>query len=144
MTIQYRIQHIHIDDFSFFKELYSPGKEFQIKNQFSFGFNKADASFACVYLEEMMQAHKTFLSARLNVVVELSHESIENLKDNSSIVIPREFLVQIASINYGTMRGVVVANTQSIGVNDIIMPPMFLSNIIKEPMIIQMEEMAGK
>lgn len=139
MNIEYRIHRISIDSFIFQKELYSEGIGFSLGHNFAFALNKEQSLLKCIYTENMFQHDKMFLAARLTVCIEMKKDSLEQLIDKDVVTIPADFLVQCASLAYGTMRGIVVDRTNEEGVNDIIMPAKYLQEDITKPMTIKLD-----
>lgn len=144
MNIKYRIHGISIDNFIFQKELYSKGEGFALGHNFAFALNKEQCLLKCFYTENMFQNDKLFLVAKLTVCLEIKQDSFEQLVDKGVITIPANFLVQCASLAYGTMRGVVVDRTNDEGVDDIIMPAKYLQEDITKPMVIKLEDTIEK
>lgn len=132
MNIKFRIAKVDIAEFNFSPRLYLKGDNFGMKHTFSFSFDAKEESLVCSYGVMMEQMDGVFLSSKIKVAYRLSTDSIESLSSKNKVRFPSSFLVQCASIGYGTMRGVVCAKTLEQGFTDIIMPPMFISDIIKE------------
>ena len=64
----------------------------------------------------------------------------KEMKKEDKVEISRGFLVQCGSISYGSLRGIVLRDTQKEGLNNIIIHPLYIEDIIKEPMIIDIEK----
>lgn len=140
-AIQYKIISMDVKEFALLVDNYDKDKGgFGIGNSFSFGINLESNLLLCKHDLTLKQGDKTFLLIQLETLFNLSLDSVEKLKSNDQLVIPEGFLVQCASLSYGTMRGIVLMKAKEKGLDNIILPAMYMREIINEPMVVNLKE----
>ena len=86
----------------------------------------------------MKKQTETFVDIELETIYTISSNSFNDMIDNGRIVIPTGFLVQCGSISYGSLRGIVLLKTKEKGLDNVIIPPMYIDQIINEPVIMNL------
>ena len=114
--------------------------EMQIHNSLSFTMAVNECMLLCKHGLVLKKNGKVFAEFILETIFLIAPESVEGMKVNDKLEIPRGFLVQCGSISYGTLRGVVLKSANDVGLDNVIIPPVFINTIIKEPMIIDSKE----
>lgn len=137
--IQYRLISMEVVDFNCFVDNFdSTSMEKKIHNSFSFAVDVKNHVLLCSHQLALSQNDKTFLDAQVNSMFALSQESFDEMKCDNKITIPQGFLVQCASISYGSLRGVVLVKAKEFGLENIILPPAYMNQIIESSMIIEL------
>ena len=68
---------------------------------------------------------------------EIKEESVvEATLENGDVVIPRRLLVQLASLNYGTLRGIIIERTKGTPFSSVFLPPLIVEDIITEDLVV--------
>ena len=109
-----------------------------IETNFNFSFNKTEGILRCATKLTFIQENQPFLKCELQSFYEIAKESIEELTNENIITIPRGLLCQFASLAYGSFRGVIHMKTVNTALCNLILPPMYLDEIIKSDMKIQL------
>lgn len=139
MQIQYKLVSMEVVSVDFFKDVFNKEKEeMNIHNSFSFGVDVSHHVLLCLHQISLQQEGKDFFAIQLNSLFALSPNSFNGMKKGKSLGIPQEFLVQCASISYGSMRGIVLLKAKENGLENIILPPAYMSDIIKSPMTVEL------
>lgn len=109
-----------------------------IETNFNFSFNKSEGILKCVTNLTFVQNNQVFLRSELQTFFEILKESIDELTNENVITIPRGLLCQFASLAYGSFRGVIHMKTINTDLSNLILPPMYLDEVIKSDMKIQL------
>lgn len=134
-NIQYKFIKMDLTQFSPEWERYdSTNDSVGIETNFSFSFNKTEGILKCVTNLTFIQENQPFLRSELQTFYEISKESVKELTNESVITIPRGLLCQFASLAYGSFRGVIYMKTINTDLNNLILPPMYLDEVIKGDM----------
>jgi hypothetical protein len=110
----------------------------EIETNFNFSFNKSEGILKCVTNLTFVQNNQVFLRSELQTFFEILKESIDELTNENVITIPRGLLCQFASLAYGSFRGVIHMKTINTDLSNLILPPMYLDEVIKSDMKIQL------
>ena len=109
-----------------------------IETNFNFSFNKSEGILKCATNLTFIQNNQIFLKSELQTFFEILKESIDELTNENVITIPKGLLCQFASLAYGSFRGVVYMKTINTALSNLILPPMYLDEVIKDDMKIQL------
>lgn len=139
-SIKYKILSMQVTKSDITSENYEIEGSMQISNSFGFKVNVDNCLLLCNHELSLKKDNKVFTEIELETIFYISKESFEEMKKEDKVEISRGFLVQCGSISYGSLRGIVLRDTQKEGLNNIIIPPLYIEDIIKEPMIIDIEK----
>lgn len=140
--IEYRIKEINVSGFAFFDDKYDVKQEvFSINNSIGFRYDTKNRIMICIHDITLSQLDKPFMMVQLISSFDLKQESVDKLISDDKIVFPTGFLVQCASISYGTLRGVVLVKANEKGLKSIIIPPVFINEFVKEPFVANLENL---
>ena len=109
-----------------------------IETNFNFSFNKTEGILKCATNLTFIQENQPFLKSELQTFYEISKESIAELTSEEVITIPKALLCQFASLAYGSFRGVIYMKTINTALCNLILPPMYLDEVIKDDMKIHL------
>ena len=135
--VQYRFRKIDIAQFAMFMENYSDQiKDVAFKTDTQFSFDKDQNVLSCHIGVAMSKDNKPLLKIELCCSFEITSETIENLRQENQYVFAPALLIQFASLCYGTLRGVMHTKTLNTPLNNFILPPVYLDEVIKVPFIV--------
>lgn len=138
-SIQYKFIKIDLTQFSPEWDKYdSENPSVGIETNFNFSFNKTEGVLRCTTSLHFIQEDQVFLNTELQTFYEISKESIEDLVSENVLTIPKILLCQFASLAYGSYRGVLYMKTINTPLSNLILPPMYLNEVIKDDMQIQL------
>lgn len=109
-----------------------------IETNFNFSFNKSEGILKCATNLTFIQNNQVFLKSELQTFFEIIKESIDELTNENVITIPRGLLCQFASLTYGSFRGVIYMKAINTTLSNLILPPMYLDEVIKDDMKIHL------
>lgn len=129
--IMYKYNQMELEQFALFEEGCAQEiNEVQCQTEVQFGYDKKQLVFCCKMTHKMTFEGKPILKSVLNSYFDINQESVDQLTENNIIHFPVNFLVQIASLSYGTLRGVIFTKTLGTMVNKLILPPIYLNEMI--------------
>ena len=138
-NIQYRFIKMDLTRFSPEWDRYNTGDpSVGIETNFNFSFNKSEGILKCVTNLTFIQNNQVFLKSELQTFFEITKESIDELTNENVITIPRGLLCQFASLAYGSFRGVIYMKAINTTLSNLILPPMYLDEVIKDDMKIHL------
>lgn len=138
-NIQYKFIKMDLTQFSPELERFDSSNEsVGIETNFNFSFNKTERISKCVVNLTFIQDNQPFLKCELQTFFEISKESIEELTSENLVVFPKALLCQFASLAYGSFRGIIYMKTINTNLCNLILPPMYLSEVIKGDMKIEL------
>lgn len=132
VQLQYRYLKISDDQFATFEENYDPSSNVDFQNSISFSFNYDNNVLTCSEMITYMQGEKVILKLGLNSYFMIHPDSIDELLQDGGVSCPKEILWQFASLNYGSMRGVLYERTKDSELRSLILPPFFFDELITE------------
>jgi len=138
-NIQYKFIKMDLTQFSPELEIFDPSNEsIGIETNFNFSFNKTERILKCVINLTFIQDNQPFLKCELQTFFEISKESIEEQTNDNFVIFPKGLLCQFASLAYGSFRGIIYMKTINTNICNLILPPMYLNEVIKGDMKIEL------
>lgn len=139
-NIEYKFLKIDLTQFSPAEENYdSDNAKVGISTEFGFAYNRKDNVLRCSTILRFVQNELTFLRCELQAFFLLKEESIQSLIINDELIIPKGLLCQFASLCYGSFRGVLYVKMINTPFSDIILPPLYIDQVIKEDLKIALK-----
>ena len=137
-NIQYRFIKMDLTQFSPEWDRYDSNNPMVgIETNFNFSYNKSERVLKCTTKLHFIQDNQIFLKSELQTFYEISKDSIEMLTNENVITIPKGLLCQFASLAYGSYRGVIYMKSINTALCNLILPPLYLDEVIKDDMKIQ-------
>lgn len=139
-NLYYRFKDVSVEQFATLNESLFAGSPVDYQTLFSFRFIKEENILVSRTEVSLLQGKELKMKSILDCSFEIKAESIELItNDDGSIVFPRGSLVQLASLNYGTLRGIIIERTKGTAFSSIFLPPLVVSEVIKEDLVIPNE-----
>lgn len=139
-TINYKIASMQVASSQITKEKFSDEGGMKIGNSFAFTINEKNSLLLCSHKLVLKKNEQVFAEVVLETIFAISPDSFNGMKKDGKIEISKDFLVQCGSISYGTLRGIVLLDAKKAGLENIIIPPLYVDTIIKEPLIVDLKE----
>lgn len=139
-TINYKIKTMSVTHSDISPDKYVEEGKLQIHNSLSFAMAVEKCLLLCKHSLTLRKGGKEFAEITLETTFYIAPNSVEGMKSNGKLEIPRGFLVQCGSISYGTLRGVVLKSANDVGLDNVIIPPVFINTIIQDSMVIDLKE----
>ena len=139
MAIRYRIKQIRTPQFAIFPENYiKEEKSVDIQATVNFYVHKSLGFIKCTIGIEYAQKNKVLLKIVVECVFELSPDAVEEITKTK--VVKVDVLRYIATIAVGATRGVIAAKTENTELNNIVLPPINLVDLVKEDLVLKDSE----
>lgn len=139
-NLYYRFNNVSVEQFATLSNNFSKTDSMDYETFLSFRFLKDERLLVSRAEVNLFQDKELKMKAVLDCSFEVKEESVtEVIQENGNMVFPKHFLIQLASLNYGTLRGIVIERTKGTVFSSIILPPLLVGDIIKEDLIIPFE-----
>ena len=129
--ILYKYVKVETEQFAIFEENFKQDvtdSTFQVETYFS--FNQAQGVLANRMTVIVQQQSSVILKIVMVDYFKIAEESLSALTNDNRIEFPQSFLQQLASLSFGTLRGVLVAKTEGTKLSNLILPPTYIGNLI--------------
>lgn len=136
MEIPFRIVQIVTSTFEQHSASFEVGIDIQINSGYNFAVNEIAHRVRCESLYTYLQNEVEILNLKLVCIFEVEPSAFFALKKDNSITVSVEFLRYMATISVGTARGIIHARTESTPLSNVVLPPINLVEIIKEPLVV--------
>lgn len=138
-NIQYRLQGFDLPQFNIHLENYGSKSETKVMTNIAFAYNKDKCVVKSSVFIEMLQDDKKFLVMQMDAYVKIKGGSEKQMITEKGIRLPCLLQCQFASFCYGALRGVMYLKTLNTPLQNIILPPLELHDVIKNDIIISLE-----
>lgn len=132
IQIQYKYIKLVDDQFATFEENYEPLDTVNFHNTVSFSYDYDHNTLICSDTITFIQGEKTLLKFGMSSYFLLHSDCVKELLQDDVLICPKELLWQFASLNYGSMRGVLYERTKDSSLSKLILPPFYFDKLINE------------
>jgi len=125
-----KIETLHFKKSRVLKNLSLDIIDIQINLNFEVNFQQKSIGtiFGVKYFEE----GKNLIELFVKLVFEIEQETWQKLHEGNSIKIPRDFARHLAVLSVGTARGILHCKTEKTVYNKLVLPPINLTEVIKQ------------
>lgn len=135
--LYYKYAKMELEQFALFEENLSekPGEiESQMHAQFS--YDKEQEVLCSKIVVTLAKSEKILMKAAMCSYFAFRKDSVEQMRnDEGQIVFVPQVLTQFASLNYGSLRGILYLKTQGTLLANYILPPVFFGQIIDKAFV---------
>lgn len=138
--ILYKYVKVETEQFAIFEENFKQDvtdSMFQVETYFS--FNQAQSVLVNRMAVIVLQQSSVILKIAMVDYFKIAEESLSALTNDNRINFPQSFLQQLASLSFGTLRGVLVAKTEGTKLSNLILPPTYIGNLIDKNFVVENE-----
>lgn len=137
-NLYYRFKNISVEQFATLSEELSNSLPLDFETQLSFQFYQEEKVIVSRSIVSLIQGNELKLKSVFDCSFEIKEESlIQITQEDGSVIFPRSVLIQLASLNYGTLRGIIVERTKGTCFSSVFLPPLFVGEIIKEDLVVK-------
>lgn len=135
--MMYRYAKIELEQFAMFEEnLNEEHGEIQLQTEAQFKYDKAQQVLCSKITVTFSNGETPLMRAVINSYFLIHQDSIRRITDSEGhLVFPTSVLVQFASLNYGSLRGMIHLKTLGTKLSGYILPPIFFNEIITKDYI---------
>jgi len=141
--IAYQIARMELTQFSLSdssKDLNQQEINLTINTRVNFAFSEESSALRCKLSVDFSQNKALLLQTELLMFFRIKDESVEALKDGSSLKIPRHVLCQFASFCYGALRGIIYLKTINTPLENVCLPPLEMKKLITGDTVFNLEK----
>ncbi len=132
------LQGIKTEQFAFFEENYAPKKETGLGTELQFKLDKTNKQIAVFLGFEFFQSKKVVLKIQVSCHFRIEESSWTSLIQKNKLIVPKSFLAHLAIMSTDTTRGILFAKTESTVFSKFIIPPLNVTEMIKEDALFDM------
>lgn len=136
----YRLAGFDLIQFAPSYENFQEGGSIEANCEYDFGFNKENSILRNTITLSFLQERKPILNIQFATFIEIKEESVNSFIKDSKFVISKNEQAQFASFGYGALRGIMYLKTVNTPLEGLILPPVFMDDIFKEPLELIIEE----
>lgn len=135
--MMYRYAKMELEQFAMFEEnLNEEHGEIQLQTEAQFKYDKAQQVLCSKITVTFSNGETPLMRAVINSYFLIHQDSISRITDSEGhLVFPTSVLVQFASLNYGSLRGMIHLKTLGTKLSGYILPPIFFNEIITKDYI---------
>lgn len=135
--VMYRYAKMELEQFAMFEEnLNEEHGEIQLQTEAQFKYDKAQQVLCSKITVTFSNGETPLMRAVINSYFLIHQDSISRITDSEGhLVFPTSVLVQFASLNYGSLRGMIHLKTLGTKLSGYILPPIFFNEIITKDYI---------
>ena len=139
MEIQFKYASIKTDQFAILDpHITIPANEYSLVGEVQIG-NNYEARVIIITVSANYRAHDSLaITLKVTSYFEIDEASWTSLRSGEYIIVPKEFLLHICGLSFGTTRGILFAKTEGTDLNRMILPLTNLTQIVKGDMKIAM------
>lgn len=136
--ILYQYAKIELEQFALFEEhLKESQTEVQLQTEAQFQYDKEQHVLCCKIAVTFLNGESPLLKAVADSYFLIHHDSINEITDDQGkITFSKQILIQFASLNYGSLRGMIHLKTLNTKLANYILPPMFFNEIVTDNYIV--------
>lgn len=141
LALSFKLVDIYTDEFAILEDSYTEGENVRMGTFVNFGHNREHQVLGSTLKFQFEQKDKPFLVISATCSFQLDEDAWDSLQDEQEhkIVIPEGFASHMAVITVGTIRGILYEKTKDTPFKDYIIPPINLTDLIKEDIVIEFE-----
>lgn len=135
--VMYRYAKMELEQFAMFEEnLNEEQGEINLQTEAQFKYDKSQQVLCSKITATFSNGETPLMRAVINSYFLIQQDSISRITDSEGhLVFPTSVLVQFASLNYGSLRGMIHLKTLGTKLSSYILPPIFFNKIITKDYI---------
>lgn len=131
--ILYRYARMELKQFDTCTTGCEDDEQLELSTAFRFSYLFDDDTVCCSASIAISSPKAAVLSAVLNSYFKIHYDSVAAISGDDCITLPPSLLSQLASLSYGSMRGVIYAKAMGTPLEKIILPPTDLQDLFTKP-----------
>lgn len=135
----YRLAGFDLIQFAPSYENYQEGGTIEANSEYDFGFNKDNHILRNTITLSFLQERRPLLNIQFATFIEIKEESVNLFIKDSNFIISKNEQAQFASFGYGALRGIMYLKTANTPLEGLILPPVFMDDVFKEPLQLSIE-----
>jgi len=136
----YRIKEFDLPQFVMDLEAYDKSVDLDGRNQISYAYSEEWRMLKATVIVDFLQRGKSVLTMQICTYIELEEDTAKNLTSEKGVRVPKKLLCQAASFGYGALRGIMYLKTTNTPLDDLILPPFNVDEVIKDDLVFKLEK----
>lgn len=143
LVFGFKLAEITTNEFALIDEAFKSGKKVSLGTNVIFGIDEESRAIGIKIKFQYEQSKKPFIVIAATCVFQIEEEVWNSLIDNEAkkIVFPEDFASHLAVLTVGTIRGILHEKTKGSPYNKFILPPINLTDLIKQDVEIDLENL---
>ena len=143
LVFGFKLAEINTNEFAIIDEAFKAGKKVNLGSTINFGIDQEMRAIGIIMKFQYEQSKKPFLVIAATCVFQIEENAWNNLIDQKAqkIVFPEYFASHLAVLTVGTIRGILHEKTKGTPYNKFILPPINLTELIKQDVEIDLEKL---
>lgn len=133
--IYFKIENIKVNQFAII-EPSSETKDIQISGNITTSFNSEEYLINIILSSKYMIKEKQLLTFQVTCAFKIKDETWQEWSKQNQVVIPRDFLVHLAVLTFGTARGILYERTSGTIYQTLYLPLTNVDEFFKEDIVI--------
>lgn len=140
LALSFSLVDINTNEFAIIDSAYNEENNVGLNTSLNFGFDTNKRVLGTQVRFQFEQSASPFLIIDATCGFKISDKSWDSMldKETNQLVIPEGFASHMAIITVGTIRGILHEKTKETNFNRYILPPINLTKIIKEDVILDL------
>lgn len=134
-NIQYSYVKIKENQFAVFEENFVESNSCEMEQELKYHFDSKSNIVECCNTIQYLQNSNIVLKLSVSSYFKIEEKSFLSLKAGGKYFFPQSFMIQLASLNYGTMRGIIYEKCVDNSLKSLVLPPFYFDEIIKDDVV---------
>jgi len=141
-VIGFNLVGIDTKEFATFEEVFDSSDKANIDLDLNIGFQLSENLdiINCIFTITFSQNNNVFIKLKLSCSFKLEETTINSFKKDQEIIFPKHLMSHFGVITIGTARGVLHSKTDGSIFNDLILPTINLTEMIKDDIIFDLDQ----
>lgn len=142
LVFGFKLSEITTDEFAVIDEAFKDGKKVSLGTNIAFGIDLENKAIGIKLKFQYEQSNKPFIIIAATCVFQIEEKVWNSLinQEAQKIVFPEKFASHLAVLTVGTIRGILHEKTKGTPYNKFILPPINLTELIKQDIEIDLEK----
>lgn len=133
---RFRMFGIHLEQFAILTDK-SQNDALSMNTEVNFKYAEEGEKIACYAKFYFSEEQQRLMVLAINCEFEIHNEDFKELRKDGKTIIPKALLEFFAVHTIGTARGILFCKTESTQFNNVIIPPINVSELIQSDMVIE-------
>jgi hypothetical protein len=139
-NIGFKIINLKIEQWALFEEHYdSKNENIAINTNVQIKINDKNNQIGIFLTIQIEQNNQMLIKAQTSNHFEIENTKWDALKNENTIIVPKDFAAHLAMISVGTMRGVLVAKTEQTTLAKLILPTLNVQKMFENDVVFNLK-----
>lgn len=136
--IEYRFAEMRVSQFATMEEDFRKGgEELECDLKARFKFDEPGGVLHSIVTSTLRQSGRPVARIAVDAGFAIAEASVEALRQDGKIVFPKAFLIQTASLCYGSERGILFERLEETPLRGTIIPPVYFHDIVEKELVVE-------